>query len=133
MARPKKAGLSLRHERILRLWADGMTAMEIGARFMMTASGVMNVLARARQAGDPRAVRRGRNHNQRGRKHTGKNGAALKDVQANWMALRARQNRCARAISGIEEMQQILAASDVPVTRCPPGWHMGHVPECLKA
>jgi hypothetical protein len=122
---------SRRRERILDLWAKGLTGNTICERLSVSRGTVSIVVGEARKARDPRAIF----HERRrlSQRDDGASGAeVIKQQTAHYMALRARQNRCARHISGLEEMQAILAASSAAVTKCPPGWHMGYVPQCLR-
>jgi len=58
MQRPRRHD----HDAILDRWADGRTAAEIAAEITVPEKAVGSAVARARKAGDPRAVRRVARH-----------------------------------------------------------------------
>lgn len=71
-------------------------------------------------------------HKTRKRK-TGRAGrAVIGEMLAAKRRLAARRMRGLKLGGSIEEMRALVAASDAPVTKCPPGAHLGWVPSCLR-
>lgn len=111
-------------DRVLDLWAAGLSAPLIQAKVgHITISNINGIIARARESGDGRAVRRGKGHNlQSG---SSQHIAAIK---------RGQQIRQRRVIASkyepnsTAELRALVAASNVKVTRLPPGPHLGWTP-----
>ena len=71
-------------------------------------------------------------HKTRKRKTGATGRAVILEMLAAKRRLAVRRRRGLKLGGSIEEMQALVATSSVPVTKCPPGAHLGWVPSCLR-
>lgn len=111
---------------ILDRWAAGIPAKEIAREFNLSHTRISDIALDARAAGDPRAVKR--------RKAGSKNYVAVGKAMRNSNINRFRIRRIAAKFpSSAADLTAAITKSTIPVTKLPPGVHIGWRPSWLSS